>query len=170
MPGDNIEDGDRADHADRDGGAAAVCDPRGRPHGGCRRRHEDHEIMLMPIRMRHEWPALPNPHSASRGPMAGRIRIRLKAFDHALIDQAAADIVRTGREDRRAGVGADSAADQAAAVDGAAQPAHRQEEPRAVRAEDAQAADRHSRLPFADGRRADQARSAGGRGRRNQSQ
>jgi small subunit ribosomal protein S10 len=27
--------------------------------------------------------------------MAGRIRIRLKAFDHAVIDQAASDIVRT---------------------------------------------------------------------------
>ncbi len=27
--------------------------------------------------------------------MAGKIRIRLKAFDHVLLDQAAADIVRT---------------------------------------------------------------------------
>ncbi len=27
--------------------------------------------------------------------MAGKIRIRLKAFDHILLDQAAADIVRT---------------------------------------------------------------------------
>ena len=30
--------------------------------------------------------------------MASRIRIRLKAFDHALIDQAAADIVRTAEK------------------------------------------------------------------------
>ena len=30
--------------------------------------------------------------------MAGRIRIRLKAFDHAVIDQAAADIVRTAQK------------------------------------------------------------------------
>ena len=30
--------------------------------------------------------------------MAGRIRIRLKAFDHAIIDQAAADIVRTAEK------------------------------------------------------------------------
>ena len=29
---------------------------------------------------------------------AGRIRIRLKAFDHAVIDQAAADIVRTAEK------------------------------------------------------------------------
>ena len=27
--------------------------------------------------------------------MAGKIRIRLKAFDHVVLDQAAADIVRT---------------------------------------------------------------------------
>ena len=30
--------------------------------------------------------------------VAGRIRIRLKAFDHALIDQAAADICRTAEK------------------------------------------------------------------------
>jgi len=30
--------------------------------------------------------------------MAGRIRIRLKAFDHAVIDQALADIVRTAEK------------------------------------------------------------------------
>ena len=30
--------------------------------------------------------------------MAGKIRIRLKAFDHAVIDQAAADIVRTAEK------------------------------------------------------------------------
>src|SRR5512142_2779893 len=30
--------------------------------------------------------------------MASKIRIRLKAFDHALIDQAAADIVRTAEK------------------------------------------------------------------------
>jgi small subunit ribosomal protein S10 len=30
--------------------------------------------------------------------MAGKIRIRLKAFDHALIDVAAADIVRTAEK------------------------------------------------------------------------
>jgi small subunit ribosomal protein S10 len=30
--------------------------------------------------------------------MAGRIRIRLKAFDHVVLDQAAADIVRTAEK------------------------------------------------------------------------
>src|SRR5262252_634689 len=36
-------------------------------------------------------------NTASRD-MAGRIRIRLKAFDHAVIDQASADIVRTAEK------------------------------------------------------------------------
>src|SRR4029077_19108151 len=61
-----------------DGGAAAVRDPRRRPHGGRRRSHQDPEV--------------------ARTFMAGRTRIRLKAFDHALIDQAAADIVRTAEK------------------------------------------------------------------------
>ncbi|HEY7528077.1 MAG TPA: 30S ribosomal protein S10, partial [Candidatus Deferrimicrobiaceae bacterium] len=30
--------------------------------------------------------------------MAGKIRIRLKAFDHAVIDQTASDIVRTAEK------------------------------------------------------------------------
>src|SRR6185312_8555432 len=41
-----------------------------------------------------------DPNTEIRNPkseelMAGQIRIRLKAFDHAVLDQAAADIVRT---------------------------------------------------------------------------
>src|SRR4029453_857270 len=37
--------------------------------------------------------------------MAGRIRIRLKAFDHAVIDQASADIVRTAEKTGARGSG-----------------------------------------------------------------
>ena len=37
-------------------------------------------------------------HSRGQPNMAGRIRIRLKAFDHAVIDQASADIVRTAEK------------------------------------------------------------------------
>ena len=37
MPGDNIADGDRADHADRDGERIEIRDPRRRANG--RRRH-----------------------------------------------------------------------------------------------------------------------------------
>ena len=100
--------------------------------------------------------------------MAGRIRIRLKAFDHAVIDQASRRHRSHGGEDGRAGVGTDSAADEDAALDRAALAARRQEVARAVRAEDAQARDRHPRLACADGGRADEAGSAGGRGRRDQ--
>src|SRR2546421_306278 len=42
--GGQHEDDDRADHADRDGGAAAVCDPRRRPHRRRRRGHQDLEV------------------------------------------------------------------------------------------------------------------------------
>ena len=38
MPGDNIADDDRADHADRDGRGAALRHPRRWPHGRRRRR------------------------------------------------------------------------------------------------------------------------------------
>jgi len=45
------------------------------------------------------WAPASSPKSWSSGaPMAGKIRIRLKAFDHALIDVAAADIVRTAEK------------------------------------------------------------------------
>ena len=53
--------------------------------------------------------------------MAGKIRIRLKAFDHAVIDQTAADIAYGG-EDRRARQRADPASDASSAVDGAPLP------------------------------------------------
>ena len=39
-----------------------------------------------------------NAKQAREKVMAGRIRIRLKAFDHAVIDQASADIVRTAEK------------------------------------------------------------------------
>ncbi len=44
MPGDNVNLVDRADHAGGHGQGAAVCDPRGRPHGGRRDRDGDFGI------------------------------------------------------------------------------------------------------------------------------
>ena len=44
MPGDNVQAGGGADHADRDGRGAAVRDPRGRPHRRRRRRHQDPRV------------------------------------------------------------------------------------------------------------------------------
>ena len=78
--------------------------------------------------------------------MAGKIRIRLKAFDHAVIDQATADIVRTAEKTGAQVSGPDSAADEDAALDRAPLAARRQEVAGAVRAEDAQARDRHPRF------------------------
>ena len=52
MPGDNIADDDRADHADRDGGGAALRDPRRRPHGRRRRRHQDPEVARRRTRLK----------------------------------------------------------------------------------------------------------------------
>src|SRR5215212_2909690 len=42
--GGQCADDDRADHPDRDGRGAALCDPRGRPHRGRRRRHQDPQV------------------------------------------------------------------------------------------------------------------------------
>src|SRR5207247_8784253 len=42
------EDDDRAEHADRDGEAAALGDPPGRPQGGRRRRHKDQDVTCGP--------------------------------------------------------------------------------------------------------------------------
>ena len=44
MPGDNIQMTIDADHAGGDGRGAALRDPRRRPHGRRRRRHEDLEV------------------------------------------------------------------------------------------------------------------------------
>ena len=40
-----------------------------------------------------------------------RIRIRLKAFDHRMLDQSAVEIVETAKRTGSAGSGSDSAAD-----------------------------------------------------------
>src|SRR5690606_41817756 len=69
------DDGGRADQPDRHGEGAALRDPRGWPHGRRRRRHRGDRVMAN-----------------------GKIRIRLKAFDHAVIDQTASDIVRTAEK------------------------------------------------------------------------
>ena len=45
MPGDNVDDDGRADHADRDGEGPALRHPRGRPHRRRRRRHRDRQYV-----------------------------------------------------------------------------------------------------------------------------
>src|SRR5205085_1737902 len=71
-------DDDRANHSDRDGRGTSLRHSRGRPYGWCGRRNKNYQVI--------------------EAQMAGRIRIRLKAFDHAVIDQASADIVRTAEK------------------------------------------------------------------------
>ena len=73
-----------------------------------------------------------------------------------------------GQAHGRAAGRSGAAADREEQVDRAAVAARRQEVARAVRDPHAQAADRHLRADAADGRRADEARSAGRRGRRDQ--
>src|SRR4029079_15522879 len=61
-----------ADPADRHGRRSALRHARGWSHRGLRPRHEDHQIV-----------------------MAQKTRIRLKAYDHEIIDQSTKKIVET---------------------------------------------------------------------------
>jgi small subunit ribosomal protein S10 len=79
--------------------------------------------------------------------MAGRIRIRLKAFDHAVIDQASADIVRTAEKTGAQVSGPIPLPTKTQRWTVLPVAARRQEVAGAVRAEDAQARDRHPRQP-----------------------
>ena len=88
MPGDNVEHGRRADHADRHGRGSALRDPRGRPHRRRRRRHQGHQVGTMDEAMAQ-----------------GKIRIRLKAYDHEMLDQSAQRIVDTAKRSGASSVG-----------------------------------------------------------------
>src|SRR4029077_13475738 len=68
-------------------GGPSLRDPRGRPHRRRRRRHQD-----------------PRRRAQGRGQVTTgesmttpKIRIRLKAYDHKLLDQSASEIVDTAR-------------------------------------------------------------------------
>ena len=78
--------------------------------------------------------------------MAQRIRIRLKAYDHDVIDKSAADIVRTAENDRRSGVGADPAAHEAERWTVLRSPHVDKKSREQFETARAQAADRHPRL------------------------
>ena len=69
----------RADPADRHGRGPALRHPRGRPHRGCGRRHQDRE--------------------SRKGQRLAqqKIRIRLKGYDHTLVDLSARSIVDTAQ-------------------------------------------------------------------------
>ena len=77
--------GGRADPADRDGRGPALRHPRGRPHRRRRRRHQSREVTRRHRRV--QIMAMDNTN----------IRIRLKAFDHRVLDQSTSEIVSTAK-------------------------------------------------------------------------
>ena len=96
------------------------------------------------------------------------IRIRLKAFDHRILDNSTREIVNTAKRTGAQVQGAHSPADADRAFHREPLSACGQEEPRTVRNPDSQASPRHHRTHPADGRRADEARPGGGRRCRDQ--
>ena len=151
MPGDNTQMIGGADHADRDGEGAALRDPRGRPHRRLRHRHRDHRVGK---RRGHDAEREdPDPAEGVRLPDPRPVHGRDRGHREA---------------DRGAGGGADPAAHDQEPLDGEPLAPRRQEEPGAVRGAHAPAPARHLRAHPADGRRAHEARPAGGGGRRDQ--
>ena len=73
-------DGDRADHADRDGEGTALRHPRGRSHRRRRRRHRRSSS-----------------RGARRNASAADDPDPLKSYDHAMLDKSAGEIVATAR-------------------------------------------------------------------------
>ena len=76
--------GGRADPADRHGRGPALRHPRGRPNRRRRRRHQDRQV---------------TPASAKRAQTMDNtnIRIRLKAFDHRVLNSSTSEIVSTAK-------------------------------------------------------------------------
>ena len=98
MPGDNVTMEVDADRADRHGGEAALRHPRRRPHRRRRRRRIRSSInSQVNGRARPARPAaLLNGQTGQ--PMNGQnIRIRLKAFDHRILDASTREIVSTAK-------------------------------------------------------------------------
>jgi elongation factor Tu len=149
MPGDNIALDDRADHADRDGEGPALRHPRGRPHRRGRDLHGDHPVIGADM-------------------LNEKIRIRLKAYDHRILDQSTTEIVDTARRTgaRVAGPIPLPTVRNKFCVLRSPHVDKKSREQFEIRT--------HKRLPghpradARDGRRSDEARPARGRGRRDQ--
>ena len=85
--------GSDADRADRHGGEAPLRHPRGRPHRRRRRGRLDHRV-----RKERQGRGSPRPLPWSNKFMNGQnIRIRLKAFDHRILDASTREIVATAK-------------------------------------------------------------------------
>ena len=97
-----------------------------------------------------------------------KIRIRLKAFDHQLLDKSTSDIVETAKRTGARVAGPIPLPTRHPPLHRPPRPARRQEVARAVRDPHPQAPARHPRADAADPRRADEARPVGRRRRRDQ--
>jgi ribosomal protein S10 len=96
-----------------------------------------------------------------------KIRIRLKAYDYRVLDQSTGEIVETAKRTGARLAGPIPLPTERNRWTVLRSP-HVDKKSRAVRDPHAQAADRHLRADAADGGRADEARSAGRCGRRDQ--
>ena len=89
MPGDNVDMGVELDHADRVRGRSALRHSRRRPDRRCRCRDQDSCLSSI-------WRS--SREQSKRGRLVTpKIRIRLKAYDHRLLDQSAGEIVDTAK-------------------------------------------------------------------------
>ena len=87
MPGDNVAMEVDLIAPDRDGEGPALRDPRGRPHRRRRRRRRHHRL-----NRKERFGSGPADHMDTQN-----IRIRLKAFDHRVLDQSVREIVGTAK-------------------------------------------------------------------------
>ena len=95
MPGDNVADGDRADRADRDGEGPAVRDSRRRPNG-----RRGNGLGSSGVRMRRSarcWSMSVRKTKPMEKMLNEKIRIKLKAYDHRVLDQSTTEIVETAK-------------------------------------------------------------------------
>ena len=152
MPGDNVVDHRQADRPDRHGRRPALRHPRRRPDRRRRRRREDHRSNEAELIMATQQ----------------KIRIRLKAFDYKLIDQSALEIVDTAKRTGAIVKGPVPLPTRMQRFDILRSPHVNKTLARPVRDPHAPAPDGHRRPDRQDGRRADEARPAGRRRRRDQ--
>ncbi len=91
------DDRRRADRADRDGGEAPLRHSRRRPHGRLGRRRVDHRVRLTTSEPGRGGLS-PRPRRQGYDRMnTTNIRIRLKAFDHRVLDASTKEIVSTAK-------------------------------------------------------------------------
>ena len=97
MPGDNVTVTVELDHADRHGGEAPLRHPRGRPYRRRRRRRQDHRIEGISEESARRFGRFLLLEECERSMNGQNIRIRLKAFDHRILDASTREIVNTAK-------------------------------------------------------------------------